>query len=180
MAIPADCHKVSARMVLQKQLDHHLIKLREDHQQFRKVIEGWERAAENADLAHTIMEAASILCGLKLEMRAFRKRLNAHANWEETCLLPLFSQFLSRMQNPTMIASLWVIEKEQALANEYWQSFEDAIHTFSFQAHAIDVAEAIQSLQVACEIEKNHLTMEEQIMFSLADELLVDLEILYY
>lgn len=180
MAIPASYHKDSARMVLQKQIDYHLQKLREDHQQFRKVIEEWELVAKRADQAHTVMEAASILCGLKLEMRAFRKHLNAHAKWEETCLLPLFSQFLSRMQNPAMIASLWIIEKEQALANEYWQSFEDAVDSFSFQAHAIHVAEAIQGLQVACEIEKNHFALEEQMMFPLADELLDDLEILYY
>jgi iron-sulfur cluster repair protein YtfE (RIC family) len=180
MTIPSSYHKESARMVLQKQLDHHLQKLREDHQQFRKVIEEWELVAKRADQAYTIMEAASILCGLKLEMRAFRKCLNDHAKWEDSCLLPLFNEFLTRMQNPTMIASLWVIEKEQALADEYWQAFEDAIHSFTFQAHAIDVAEAIQNLRLACELEKNHLAMEEQIMFPLADELLDDLEILYY
>lgn len=160
-------------------LEQMVSRLKEEHVEMRRDLTRLENAADQADRTPGVLEAAGVLQAVRLELLPFIKRLEQHAAWEEEELIPLLETYFNRHTVPTMTTSIWVMEKDHELANEFLNAYLQAVSGFGPHPGAAAVAEAIRCLRQGCRLLREHFSIEEQTLFPSAEEMLTDLEYLF-
>jgi iron-sulfur cluster repair protein YtfE (RIC family) len=103
-------------------------------------------------------------------------RLDAHMKWEEGEMFPLISSYNNRSIAPSITPSLWVIEKGYELSGHFIQPFLELADAIVSGEQAEEVRQASAHLVQACLILQEHLQLEEELIFPVADEMLTDID----
>jgi Hemerythrin HHE cation binding domain. len=114
--------------------------------------------------------------------------LKKHSSWEEEALFPVLMHYSHKKIEPTIMPSLWVLEKDHELAVLYIESFIQASSTLlhSWRLDPLsgarlqhELKESCDCLTQGCFILTAHFQMEEELLFPLAEEILTDMDYLF-
>ncbi|MCR2804054.1 hemerythrin domain-containing protein [Paenibacillus soyae] len=123
--------------------------------------------------------AAQELLRLELLTISFRNELERHAAWEENILFPFLSTYFDKSLKPSLLPSLWTLEKDHELGDSYLQSFLRSVHDAGTNFDRKRTRGAVDDLIQACYILSKHLEDEERWVFPLADSVLTDMDLLF-
>ncbi|WP_426452173.1 hemerythrin domain-containing protein [Paenibacillus sp. S-38] len=154
-------------------------RLREEHEMLARLLEEMEEQAVRVGQAENRTQAWGRLQHLRLWTIGVMQELDAHSGWEEETLFPFLASYFRLRQEPTMIPSLWMMEKEHAMAEEYVETFMREFHKLRADSPKEEMKKAAGLLIQACYILKSHLAKEEQIVFPLAEQVLTDVDYLF-
>ncbi|MCM3630448.1 hemerythrin domain-containing protein [Paenibacillus glycanilyticus] len=128
------------------------------------------------------------LIELRQEAEALLGELQRHSQWEEDELFPVLMHYSHKKIEPTIMPSLWVLEKDHELAVLYIESFIRASSTLlhAWRLEPISGADLQSGLKEGCDcltqgcfILTAHFQMEEELLFPLAEEILTDMDYLF-
>lgn len=162
------------------ELNYATDRLMQEHELLREQLKTLEIAAKNIKQLQDLSKGVSVLRMLTEQTSAFVASLDSHAKWEDEELFPFLQAYQHRMTAPSIAPSFWVLEKDHQLAMLFIESFQEAAAQAVKPAAAALVKqrmeEAAGNLIQACLILSDHLTMEEQLVFPLTEQVLTDLE----
>jgi iron-sulfur cluster repair protein YtfE (RIC family) len=116
------------------------------------------------------------------------RELKRHSVWEEEELFPILMHYSHKKIEPTIMPSLWVLEKDHELAVQYIESFVQAssalLHTLRLEPlSGADLQREMKGgcdcLTQGCFILTAHFQMEEELLFPLAEDILTDMDYLF-
>ncbi|WP_240644329.1 hemerythrin domain-containing protein [Paenibacillus paeoniae] len=141
-------------------------------------------AASNGDYG-----TLQMLKELRMQAEELLKELERHAKWEDEELFPVFSRYYKQKDEPTILPSLWVLEKDHELALQFFESFLQSSRTLigmlMLDQGRPDLTlmkllkDGCDQLTQGCLILTGHFQMEEELIFPLAEEILTDLDYLF-
>ncbi|CAH1221807.1 hypothetical protein PAECIP111893_04779 [Paenibacillus plantiphilus] len=146
--------------------------LRKEHIELRFMIERIEWAADGVERMVDVLAAANELRELKASIREFMEKLEQHAAWEEETLLPFINEYFRRSYNHRIDDSIWTMEKDHEMGRMYMEQFLRRVSEIDAHPNAGMVAEAVRCLLQGCVLLREHLRIEEQIVFPLAEGML--------
>ncbi|MDD9266768.1 hemerythrin domain-containing protein [Paenibacillus sp. GCM10023248] len=151
-------------------------RLREEHDRLRYQLRILETSAKEVGLLNDPAKGIQVLHDLRQQTSAFVQALERHAEWEDQELFPFLQDYFDRQPVPSITPSFWVLEKDHQLALLFIQTFHEAVIDLTPLVAKKQLVEATAHLIQACLILNDHLTMEEQLVFPLAEKVLTDLE----
>ncbi|QNK58704.1 hemerythrin domain-containing protein [Paenibacillus sp. PAMC21692] len=154
-------------------------RLKEEHIELKKSISELAARAKAVKSEQDLSTTRHELFQLRLHAMFFREKLEQHSAWEEEILFPFLSSYFDQSIKPSLLGSMWTLEKDHELGDDYLQSFlrtADEIKTVSDRKRMHDAADEL--IQACCILGK-HLESEEQIVFPLTESVLVDMELLF-
>ena len=110
---------------------------------------------------------------LRHEVLALMRELDDHAEWEEKELFPTLMTYTNLHNGPSIIPSIWVLEKEHDLAKQFIQPFLNICVKIFFEENAAilldlqiqaQINSAVTDLRQACIILQEHFRMEEDLI----------------
>lgn len=125
---------------------------------------------------------------LREEAELLLRELKRHSTWEEEELFPVLMHYSHKKIEPTIMPSLWVLEKDHELAVQYIESFIQAssalLHTRRLEpVRGADLQHELKGscdcLTQGCFILIAHFQMEEELLFPLAENILTDMDYLF-
>ncbi|MBH5317579.1 hemerythrin domain-containing protein [Paenibacillus sp. GSMTC-2017] len=130
-----------------------------------------------------------MLKNLRQHAEAMLLDLEHHSKWEDEELFPVFSRYFRKSTEPTILPSLWVLEKDHELALQFFESFLQVSRTL-IAVMQIDkdcsdlrlkekLKEGCNQLTQGCFILSGHFQMEEELIFPLANQILTDIDYLF-
>lgn len=146
--------------------------LRKEHVELRFMIERIEWAADGVERMIDVQAAANELQGLRVSIREFMNSLQRHAAWEEATLIPFINEYFRRSYNRKIDDSIWTMEKDHEMGCMYMDQFLRKVSEIDAHPNAGMVAEAVRCLLQGCVLLKEHLRIEEEIVFPLAEGML--------
>ncbi|MEK8126484.1 hemerythrin domain-containing protein [Paenibacillus filicis] len=177
MQTPAvEIHVQSARPT---QFMEAIERLKDEHEELRSRLMDIRRQGDAVTKLKSAAEAALQLGELKISIGALMESLDRHAHWEEQELFPLLTRYFNKVQGPSILPSIWVMEKDHELAHMFVQSFYDAVDGPAIEGEKIHVKNAASHLIQACLILTEHLNLEEEVVYPMADQILTDIDSLF-
>lgn len=177
MALKSTGFKLGMASANPIELSNAVDRLKEEHAILRKKIKHLELSAKEVNLLEDLEKGHQILKKLMEETDIFVNELEQHADWEEHELFAFLHAYFQREPVPSILPSFWVLEKDHELANSFIASFHDSVNQISNDTVGKErYVEAASHLLQACLILNDHLTMEEQLVYSLTEQVLTDLE----
>ncbi len=150
--------------------------LKQEHLQLRIQLKGLEASAKEAILNNDIAEGAARLRHLNSHAARFIQELQHHANWEEDVFFPFLLAYFHEASLSSIKPSFEDLEKDHQLGVSFIYSYNEAVNQLSAFVDKKQLAEAASHLIQACLILNDHFTMEEQLIFTLTEKVLVDLD----
>ncbi|WP_179136156.1 hemerythrin domain-containing protein [Paenibacillus sp. 32352] len=120
-----------------------------------------------------------LLLQLRLRVQAFSEELERHSEWEEHELYPFLNDYFHRKHVPSIVPSLWMLEKDHELASDNLNAFLKAVHVIENNPEAMLPSQATAYLIHACRMLQEHLRQEEQIVFPMTEQILTDMDYLF-
>lgn len=158
------------------ELEYATDRLMAEHETLRSILRKMEVGAKEVMLAEDLVRGVQIVQELRKLASLFVKELERHSYWEEHDLFPFLAGYFHRESVPSILPSFWVLERDHELGVSFIQSFQEMSKEVRLAAGRKQIAEAAGHLVQACLILNDHLTMEEQLVFPLAEKVLTDLE----
>ncbi|MBW7477145.1 hemerythrin domain-containing protein [Paenibacillus oenotherae] len=165
------------------------MKLKEDHDRLKDKVAVLCRMNQGTNAAAGSTRSIHQFEGLLEKVAHLKRDLKRHAKWEEQELFPVFARYFRKKIEPTMLPSMWVLEKDYELALQFLDSFEEqcssVLGMLSLGLKQYDVITihelkfASDQLTQGCLILKGHLHMEEELIYPLAEEILTDIDYLF-
>ncbi|MEC0228484.1 hemerythrin domain-containing protein [Paenibacillus alba] len=151
-------------------------RLKDEHEALREKLRMIEHSAKELILIDDLAKGIQLVHALKELTDQFMDELEQHAEWEEKELFPFLFTYFDRQPQPSMMPSFWVLEKDHQLGLSFIQSFQEAILDAASFVVKKQLADTAAHLVQACLILNDHITMEEQLIFPLTENVLTDLE----
>ncbi|KRE57808.1 hemerythrin domain-containing protein [Paenibacillus sp. Soil750] len=158
------------------ELEYATDRLVAEHEELRSRLKMIEAGAKEVILVDDPVRGVELVQDLRKQTSLFVKVLERHSEWEEHDLFPFLSGYFHRESVPSILPSFWVLEKDHELGMSFIESFQEMSKVVRPTAGQKQLAEAAGHLVQACLILNDHLTMEEQLVFPLAEKVLTDLE----
>ncbi|MFC0212212.1 hemerythrin domain-containing protein [Paenibacillus chartarius] len=155
------------------------VRLKEEHQLLRDRIVRIQTCARSIYAELDPERSRIILEVLQLRMEDFMSQLHKHSEWEEKEVFPVIEIYNRRMFKPSITPSIWVMEKDHELADLFVASFNETVDALPMVCSVELARKAAANLDQACLILLEHLELEEELIFPLADELLTDIDYFY-
>ncbi|MFE5323970.1 hemerythrin domain-containing protein [Paenibacillus sp. NPDC056579] len=154
-------------------------RLKEEHAELMQVLDEMEQQSVQAEQETDKSRAIGSLLHLRLWATAFQEELQKHSDWEERELYPFLNVYFHKHNKPSIVPSLWMLEKEHELAMDNMNSFFRAVHALRPDSDAMLIKRAAAYLTHSCRIMKEHLEKEQQFIFPLTDRALTDIDFLF-
>ncbi|WP_036745294.1 hemerythrin domain-containing protein [Paenibacillus sp. UNC451MF] len=154
-------------------------RLKQEHAELMQVLLDMKEQSIQAEQEHDKGKARGMLVHLRLWAMAFQEELNRHSEWEEQELYPFLNVYFHKHNRPTIVPSLWMLEKDHELAMDHLNSFFRAVHALKPDSDAMQIKRAGAYLTHACRILIDHLEKEEQFVFPLTERVLTDIDYLF-
>jgi iron-sulfur cluster repair protein YtfE (RIC family) len=103
------------------------------------------------------------------------EELEQHADWEEQELFPVLHTYLHPTTALSITRSLTVLEQDHDLAKKVVQSYVDGVNGMKVPIDLEFMQLMISELVTACLILLKHITLEEELVYPLADLILENL-----
>ncbi|MGR7943854.1 MULTISPECIES: hemerythrin domain-containing protein [unclassified Paenibacillus] len=179
---PIDSARPSAFMQL-------AIRLQEEHEQLKLKCSLLSELSAQTAARHGAEGSLRSLKELRAKAEELLLDLSCHAKWEDEELFPIFTRYYKRKEEPTILPSMWVLEKDHELAVQFFESFLQTSRTLigllQLEKGRPDAAlmkllkEGCDQLTQGCLILTGHFQMEEELIFPLADDILTDMDYLF-
>jgi len=154
-------------------------RLKEEHGELMQVLLDMERQSIEAEREPDKGKAIQALLRLRLWAAAFQEELQKHSDWEEKELYPFLNIYFHKSSKPSIVPSIWMLEKEHELAMDNMNSFFRAVHALKPDSDDAAIRRAAAYLTHSCRILKDHLDKEQQFILPLTDQALTDLDYLF-
>ncbi|MFB9324868.1 hemerythrin domain-containing protein [Paenibacillus aurantiacus] len=161
-------------------------RLQREHEQLKDRCGALCELSRRAASSTSLIEAAPLLSELRTQAASLLALLERHSTWEDGELFPFFSRYYKLKMEPTIMPSLWVLEKDHELAVQFFESFlqkSDAlIGLLSMDTQGAKLTEVKQScddLTQGCLILTSHFEMEEELIYPMAEDILTDMDYLF-
>ncbi|WP_159881429.1 hemerythrin domain-containing protein [Paenibacillus puerhi] len=154
-------------------------RLKEEHDDLRLRLKEICREGEGVSKLRSTSEAAEKLKELRGSISVLMESLDRHASWEEQELFPMLTRYFNKVQGPSIMPSIWVMEKDHELAHLFVQSFYEALDGPAQKGEKIHVKTAASHLIQACLILTEHLNLEEEVVYPMAEQILTDIDSLF-
>lgn len=165
------------------------MRLQTEHEGLKEKCEELSELSSRAASTSGSFGAQHLLHELIAKAKHLLRELASHGKWEDEELFPLFSRYYKRKLEPTILPSLWVLEKDYELALQFFESFLQ----MSNELHAMLLMDTNRQemkfrdkmkaccdcLTQGCLILTSHFQMEEELIYPLADEILTDMDYLF-
>ncbi|CAH1224986.1 hypothetical protein PAECIP111893_05207 [Paenibacillus plantiphilus] len=165
------------------------MKLKEDHDRLKEEVAALCQLNQGTTATGGSVRVIQQFEGLREKVAQLKQNLERHSKWEEQELFPVLSRYFSKKIEPTMLPSMWVLEKDYELAIQFLDAFYEqcgsVLRMLSLGLKQYDVITihelkyASDQLTQGCLILKGHLHMEEELIYPLAEEILTDIDYLF-
>lgn len=168
-------------------------RLKAEHDRLKEQVHRLHERSLDLATATSRGNRLQLLEELRLETAGLLADLEQHAKWEDEELFPAVMHYFKRRMEPTMMPSMWVLEKDHELALQFFDSFMELSCSIladlqqDGSGNAADsyydffdvLKRAADHLTQACLILQGHFHMEEEFLFPLAEEILTDIDYLF-
>lgn len=161
------------------ELSEALDRLKREHDDLLRGMNELYAQARLAEREAVPKRALPLLLQLRLKVQALSEELERHSVWEEHELYPFLNDYFHRKHSPSIVPSLWMLEKDHELATDNLNSFLKAVHVIENNPEAMLPSQAAAYLIHACRILQEHLRREEQIVFPMTEQILTDMDYLF-
>ncbi|MBP1962154.1 hemerythrin domain-containing protein [Paenibacillus aceris] len=151
-------------------------RLRAEHEELREKLRILETSAKEVILSDDLEKGMQLVRELRGRAHRFVEVLERHSDWEERELFPFLLTYYDRHRGPSILPSFWVLEKDHKLGLSFIESFQEAASKITTHVSRKQLAEITAHLVQACLILNDHLTMEEQLVFPITEQVMTDLE----
>lgn len=165
------------------------MRLQAEHEHLKKKCEELSELSSRAATTSGSFGAQHLLHELSSKAKLLLQEMDAHAKWEDEEVFPLFTRYYKKKLEPTILPSLWVLEKDHELAIQFFESFLQSCN----ELHAMLLLDSnrqeakfknkmkmcCDSLTQGCLILTSHFQMEEELIYPLAEEILTDMDYLF-
>jgi iron-sulfur cluster repair protein YtfE (RIC family) len=140
-----------------------------------------EQIHEHRDIPFTL----NLLQFLRANVQILMKELDAHEEWEEKNVFPITSEYFKLQIRPSIMPSIWVLEKEHELVKQCFQPFLDLSKEIiiSIDNHDAKIFKQMNLctayLLQGCSVLREHIELEEGLIYPLVDEILTDIDYLF-
>lgn len=180
---PNDSARPSAFMQL-------AIRLQTEHEQLKASCVSLGELSARTASSNGDYGTMQMLKELRAKAEGLLQELERHSNWEDEELFPVFSHYFKQKEEPTMLPSMWVLEKDHELALQFFESFLQSSRTLIGmmmleRGRRPDerlmrmLKDGCDHLTQGCLILTAHFQMEEELIFPMAEEILTDLDYLF-
>ncbi|MCS7460946.1 hemerythrin domain-containing protein [Paenibacillus doosanensis] len=161
------------------ELSEALERLKREHDDLLRALNGLYAKARLAERETDPKRALPLLLQLRLGVTAFLEELERHSEWEEHELYPFLNDYFHRKHAPSIVPSLWMLEKDHELATDNLNSYLKAVRVIESNPDAMLPSQAAGYLIHACRILQEHLRQEEQLVFPMTEQVLTDMDYLF-
>jgi hemerythrin-like domain-containing protein len=154
-------------------------RLKEEHEQLTEQLVFYQSIVKSINKATDAQKARNMLNMLKLDMTDCMRQLDEHSEWEEKEVFPVIDWYFGGLLKPSIMPSIWVMEKEHELGAVFVKSFIESVDELSLVGTMEQIQQATAHLVQACYILLEHFALEEELIFPLADQLLTDTDYFY-
>lgn len=158
------------------ELEYATDRIRVEHEELRITLKMIGAGAKEVIFLDDPLKDLQLVRDLRKMTSLFVNALERHSAWEKKDLFPFLSGYLQRDAVPSILPYFRVLEKDQELGMSFIQSFQEMSKEILPLTGKKQLSEAAGHLVQACLILNDHLTMEEQLVFPLAEKVLTDLE----
>ncbi|MEW9698184.1 hemerythrin domain-containing protein [Paenibacillus sp. SI8] len=148
---------------------------KEEHLQMRNQLKDIRTMAASM---YSLEDCSIGMCKL-IEMQdqilSLVEELEQHSEWEERELFPLLHTYLHPTTALSITRSLLVLEQDHDLAKRVVQSYVDGVNLMKVPIDLAYMQLMISELVTACLILLKHITLEEELVYPLADRILENL-----
>ncbi|MCQ6560015.1 hemerythrin domain-containing protein [Paenibacillus mendelii] len=179
---PLDSARTSAFLML-------VIQLKTDHDCLKEKVDALYERSMSAAASPMSSTMFQTLEQLRSESAHLVSELDRHAKWEDQELFPIITSYFKKKIEPTMMPSIWVLEKDHELALQFFDTFLELSGSMlsmlkrgmeRYDVHmAQQLKQATDHLTQGCLILKGHFHMEEDVLFPLVGEILTDIDYLF-
>lgn len=162
------------------------MRLQREHEQLKLQCDALCELSSRTASSTSFAGAVAILAELRTQAGSLLELLERHSAWEDEEVFPFFSRYYKLKMEPTIMPSLWVLEKDHELAVQFFESFLQAagalIGLMGVDAQATALTEVKQScddLTQGCLILTSHFEMEEELIYPMAEDILTDMDYLF-
>lgn len=120
-----------------------------------------------------------LLRDLLKENNPLSKRLNTYVIRQRKTVYPFLIQYFNLCASPSIHLSFWKLERDLGLAENYMESFTDAIDFLSFKADAKQLTGILGHLSQACQLMREYLREDDILVTPLSEEVLTDMDYFY-
>ncbi|WP_026326350.1 hemerythrin domain-containing protein [Paenibacillus ginsengihumi] len=110
------------------------------------------------------------LLQLRDELIEFLHKLDEHAGWQKRELFPWLETYCNARMVPSIQPSIWVMQKDRELAELFVRSFLKCVDSHDKQGQP-QISECLAHLVQACRMLQEHLSVEEEVVFPMAEQL---------
>lgn len=178
------CH--SARPSIYMQI---FMRLQSEHEYLKKRCEELSELSSRAATSSGSFGAQHLLHDLSTKAKLLLQELDSHSTWEDDEVFPLLSRYYKMKLEPTILPSLWVLEKDHELALQFFESFlltSNELHAMLLLDSSRQETKFKEKMKACCDyltqgclILTSHFQMEEELIYPLAEEILTDMDYLF-
>lgn len=162
-----------------KNLSMFVERLKEEHESMQLQLRDIRKMADSLYLLDDCDQGMCELIDLQDRVMVLIEDLDRHSEWEQKELFPILQTYFNRYMIPSITPSIWVMEKDHELAKQFTQSFIDGVNGMKPPIDKDFLKEMTSQLIQSCLILLEHFTLEEELVFPLADQLLTDMDYLF-
>ncbi|UUZ85044.1 hemerythrin domain-containing protein [Paenibacillus sp. P26] len=90
--------------------------------------------------------------------------LEVHWGWEETTFYPLLQKYFALDKGPSIMPSIWVLERDHELAAASLEAFLGLLEEMTYPPAFEIMGKLAKQLIQACQILRSHLDTEEELI----------------
>ncbi|TXK77963.1 hemerythrin domain-containing protein [Paenibacillus sp. N3.4] len=147
-------------------------RLKEEHKQMREEISEIRKLAVSLLSLEDCSMGMCKLIELQDRILSLIEELEQHSEWEEQELFPLLQSYLHPTMALSVSRSVTVLEQDHDLAKRVVQSFVDGVNAMKVPIDLTFLQVMASELMTACLILLKHFTLEEELVYPLADGIL--------
>lgn len=165
------------------------IRLQAEHEQLKASCVALCELSARAASSAGDYGAVQMLKELRANAEELLRDLASHSKWEDDQLFPVISRFYDQKTEPTILPSLWVLEKDHELALQFFESSLDMIPALmdmftsnsEIRTHKMieKLKECCDQLTQGCLLLNGHFQMEEELVYPLTEQILTDMDYLF-
>ncbi|WP_168120639.1 hemerythrin domain-containing protein [Paenibacillus sp. HB172176] len=165
------------------------IRLKEEHELLKLKVDALCELSMQASSSANSKNVIAVLNQLQRGAAELMLNLKTHTQWENEELFPILSQYFKRKIEPTMMPSMWMLEKDFELALQFFSAFMEDCKAIrhalllDLENDGVIAAEQMKStaneLTQGCLILTGHFQLEEEVIYPLTDEILTDIDYLF-
>ncbi|WP_426452156.1 hemerythrin domain-containing protein [Paenibacillus sp. S-38] len=111
-----------------------------------------------------------LLDDLHRDAAVLRAELDLHSMWETDDLFPRLMELFCTPEGHIIVTSLWMLEKEHELADEFFDSFFQGVSGLKAGGRGAVLSRVLEDLMQAIRLVREHLEAEEELLLPLMQE----------